>query len=61
MLHQINADRFPQILYAVSEADPQDLSRAIRSGVNNHILKPFDRHTLTPALNEMAKTVEALA
>ncbi len=60
-LRQIDAHRFPQILYAVTEADSQDLSRAYRSGINSHILKPFDRNTLQPALEELAKNVEAFA
>ena len=60
-LRQIDTVRIPQILYAVTEADPQDLARAYRSGINSHILKPFNRHTLQPALTEISKTVEAFA
>lgn len=60
-LRQMDADHFPQILYAVTEADPQDLSRAYRAGIDSHILKPYDRNTLQPALATLAKNVEAFA
>lgn len=57
-LNQINTADYPQILYAVTEADPQDLARAYRSGIRSHILKPFNRLTLEPALAELAKSVD---
>ncbi|MBU2582976.1 MAG: response regulator [Alphaproteobacteria bacterium] len=60
-LHQLPASQFPQILYAVTEADPQDLSRAYRAGIRNHILKPFSRLNLEPAIAELAKSVEVYA
>lgn len=60
-LRQINTDRTPQILYAVTEADPQDLARAYRFGVSGHILKPYDRQTLGSALASLDKAVTVLA
>lgn len=60
-LKQMNTVKFPQILYAVTEADPQDLSRAYRSGIGSHILKPFTRLTLEPAVIGLSKSIEEYA
>lgn len=57
-LNQVESHRFPQILYAVTEAEPQNLSRAYRAGITSHILKPFDRLTLGPAIAELSKAIE---
>ncbi|KUO58204.1 MAG: hypothetical protein APF80_03055 [Alphaproteobacteria bacterium BRH_c36] len=54
-LGNVNSDRFPQIIYAVTEADPHDLARAYRCGIASHILKPYDRQTLGHALAALDK------
>ncbi len=59
-LKQIDSEFFPQILYCVTEADPQDISRAYRKGCSNYVLKPFDKETLIPKVAELTKTAEAL-
>lgn len=57
----MDSDRVPQILYCTTDAEPQDLSRAYRAGINAHILKPFDRQTLEPKIAELQATVDAFA
>lgn len=37
------------ILYCVSEADETRIAKAIDSGADGHIMKPFDQHTLVAA------------
>lgn len=37
------------ILYCVSEADEDRISRALDSGANGHLMKPFDQETLLAA------------
>ncbi|MBU1211747.1 MAG: response regulator [Alphaproteobacteria bacterium] len=59
-LGRVNSDRSPQILYAVTEADPHDLARAYRCGIAGHILKPYDRQTLGPALAALDKATSVL-
>lgn len=38
--------RKPFIVYATTEFDPTDISRAIAAGADDFMLKPFDRHSL---------------
>ena len=38
--------RKPFIVYATTEFDPTDISRAIASGADDFLLKPFDRGSL---------------
>ena len=35
----------PTILYLTSEADPDDVARAMRSGADTFVMKPFDRES----------------
>jgi two-component system chemotaxis response regulator CheY len=35
----------PTIMYLTSEVDPDNVARAMRSGADMHIMKPFDRET----------------
>ena len=38
--------RKPYIVYATTEFDPTDISRAIAAGADDFMLKPFDRNSL---------------
>lgn len=44
----------PQILYLMSELDISDLTKAHAAGINDFLLKPFDREMLTTKLEELA-------
>jgi len=39
-------DRKPYIVYAVTENDSADITRALTAGASDYILKPFDRRDL---------------
>ena len=39
-------DRKPYIVYAVTENDSSDITRALTAGASDYILKPFDRRDL---------------
>ncbi len=49
-LKKIKAEVSPQILYCLTEADPDKLRSAFRAGINDFVLKPFDRSTLAPKI-----------
>ena len=36
----------PKVMYMTSENDPVKVVKAMRSGVNGHMMKPFDRNSL---------------
>ena len=40
------------ILYLTSERDPMNIARAMRSGADAHMMKPFDRDSLTRSFAE---------
>lgn len=42
----------PTIFYMTSENDAENIARAMRSGADGHMLKPFDRDTLIRPLAE---------
>jgi two-component system chemotaxis response regulator CheY len=49
MLQQLDAnslDPKPLIIYATTENDPSDISRALAAGADDYILKPFTRREL---------------
>jgi two-component system chemotaxis response regulator CheY len=60
-LRDVKGAEFPQILYSVTEADPKDLALAYRKGINDYILKPYDRDTLLPKIDALGETIRALA
>jgi len=35
----------PTVMYLTSEADPENVARAMRSGADVHLMKPFDRES----------------
>lgn len=39
-------DRRPLVIYCTTENDPIDLSRALSSGADDYLLKPFNREAL---------------
>lgn len=42
-----------KILYMTSENDPVHVARALRSGADGHMMKPFDRETFLAPLNKV--------
>ncbi len=42
----------PTIFYMTSETDPADVARAMRSGADAHMMKPFDRESFMRPLAE---------
>ena len=42
-LRKLDHGREPKVLYCVSEADVAQIARALRAGIDDYILKPFDR------------------
>lgn len=53
--------RKPQILYLMSELDISDLTKAHAAGINDFLLKPFDREMLTTKLEELARAPHEIA
>jgi two-component system chemotaxis response regulator CheY len=60
-LRELTTVDFPDVLFAVTEADPQLLTSAYRAGIRKHILKPFSKQNLIPALAEMSNSAEETA
>jgi len=42
----------PTVLYMTSENDPANVARAMRSGADAHMMKPFDRESFLKPLAE---------
>ena len=42
----------PTVMYLTSENDPDDVARAMRSGADVHMMKPFDRESFMKPLVE---------
>ncbi len=51
----------PQILYLMSELDIGDLTKAHAAGIDDFLLKPFDREMLTTKLQELARVRHEMA
>ena len=60
-LKELPGETFPQILYCTTEAEPQDLALAFRKGIDDYILKPYDRETLLPKIDALGEKIRALA
>lgn len=41
-----SSDKKPYVVYATTENDSVDLTKALSNGADDYILKPFDRNTL---------------
>ena len=46
-IRQLGVFKRPYILYCMTENDPEMLSRVTMAGIDDHVLKPFDRASLT--------------
>ncbi|KAB2851718.1 MAG: response regulator [Hyphomicrobiaceae bacterium] len=46
-----NGDR-PYVIYCTSEHDVEDITRALNSGANEYLMKPFDRAAIESKLVE---------
>lgn len=51
-LRLANLPRKPYVLYCTTENDPVELAKALASGADEYLLKPFDRQVLTAKLAE---------
>lgn len=60
-LKDIRAEVSPQILYCVTEADPNELRGAFSAGISDFILKPFDSNTLAPKIAGLLAVEDAYA
>ena len=52
-LRKLARGRDPKVLYCVSEADVAQIAKALRAGVDDYILKPFDRALVEAKLHEV--------
>ena len=52
-LRKLDRGRQPKVLYCVSEADVAQLAKALRAGVDDYLLKPFDRTLVEAKLHEV--------
>lgn len=60
-LREINAERIPQVLYCTSDADPAEIGKLFRAGINAFVHKPFEPTTLLPKVRELQGTADAFA
>ena len=51
-LRLANLEKRPFVIYATSENDQSDLTRAFTAGADDYILKPFDRESLVAKFAE---------
>lgn len=51
----------PKILYLMTELDIGDLTKAHSAGIDDFLLKPFDREMLTTKLEELLQARHAIA
>lgn len=49
-------DRYPLIVYLVTENDPADLEKALNAGADDYVFKPFDRDSLQRKISELSGT-----
>ncbi len=43
----------PTIIYCTLENDPMQMAAAMRHGANGHLMKPFDRESLTRSMDSV--------
>lgn len=60
-LREMTAEVLPQILYCTTEADPQAMANIYRAGAADYILKPYERMTLEPKIQDLKKLQDGLA
>ncbi len=52
-LRKLDRGREPKVLFCVSEADVAQIAKALRAGVDDYLLKPFDRTLVEAKLHEV--------
>lgn len=52
-VRKLDKGREPKVLFCVSEADVAQIAKALRAGVDDYILKPFDRALVETKLHEV--------
>ena len=52
-LRKLDHGREPKVLYCISEADVAQIAKALRAGVDDYLLKPFDRALVEAKLHEV--------
>ena len=55
-LRLANLAKRPYVLYATTENDQSELSRAFTAGADDYVLKPFDKETLEAKLADAGLT-----
>ena len=53
VLRRMPSGRTPKVLFCASEYDEGQLARAMQSGADGHLLKPFDRSTVLESLQQV--------
>ena len=51
-LRLANLEKRPYVIYATTENDQADLSRAFTAGADDYLLKPFDRESFEAKFND---------
>ena len=46
----------PVILVCLTEVDANEIAQAVAAGIDDYIMKPFDRETLSAKLAELEKS-----
>lgn len=49
----LDKGQHPRIIFCTTENDVSQIAKAIHSGANEYLLKPFDKHILTSKLAEV--------
>lgn len=52
-LRRLEGGTRPKVLYCMTEFNPVIVGRAVRAGVDDHVLKPFDRSVIEAKLQEV--------
>lgn len=52
-LRRLDGGMRPKILFCMTEYNPAIVGRAVRAGVDDHVLKPFDRSVIEAKLQEV--------
>lgn len=58
-LRAIPSERRPYIIYVVTDHDTMDIARAMATGADTYMMKPFDRGMIVEKLDEIAAATAA--
>jgi len=58
-IRALTSERRPHIVYVVTDHDTMDIARALASGADSYMMKPFDRGMILEKIDEIASATEA--